>query len=85
MLFQHYANSVRCGLVLDYTCSHRPQNILSIFDSSQQRLCWIFNFDEYGPELHYVEGPRNVIADTFSRLFAQQRELTLSGEESRLC
>jgi hypothetical protein len=25
-------------------------------------------FAEYGPELHYVEGPRNVIADTFSRL-----------------
>jgi hypothetical protein len=24
--------------------------------------------DKYGPSLHYVEGPHNVIADTFSRL-----------------
>jgi hypothetical protein len=34
-------------------------------------------------ELHYVEGPSNVIADTFLKAFAQLRELTLSGEESR--
>ncbi len=33
-----------------------------------QRLRWISYVDEYSPTLHYVEGPRNVIADTFSRL-----------------
>ena len=43
----------------------------NIGDSSQQGLCWISYVDEYGPELHYVEGPRNVIADTFSRLLRQ--------------
>jgi hypothetical protein len=31
-------------------------------------------------ELHYVQGPRNVI--DFLKAFAQLRELTLSGEES---
>ena len=44
------------------------KNILNIDDSSPQCLCWISYVDEYEPELHYVEGPHNVIADTFSRL-----------------
>jgi hypothetical protein len=44
------------------------KNILNVGDSSQRRLRWISYVDEYGPELHYIEGPRNVIADTFSRL-----------------
>jgi hypothetical protein len=43
------------------------KSILSIGDSSQQHLHWI-PYVDYGPELHYVDGPRNVIADTFSRL-----------------
>jgi hypothetical protein len=34
------------------------KNILGIGDSSQQRFPWISFVDEYGPELHYVEGPR---------------------------
>ena len=43
------------------------KNMLNIGDSSQHRLCWISYVDECGPKLHYVEGPHNVIADTFSR------------------
>jgi hypothetical protein len=42
--------------------------ILHIGDSSQCRLQLISYDDEYGPELHYVEGSAKVIADTFSRL-----------------
>ncbi len=42
--------------------------ILNIGDSSQCRLQWISYVDAYGPELHYVEGSANVVADTFSRL-----------------
>jgi hypothetical protein len=37
------------------------KNILSIGDSSQQGLCWISHVDEYGLELHYLEGPRNAM------------------------
>jgi hypothetical protein len=44
------------------------KNILHIGDSSQCRLRWISYDDEYGPELHYVEGSANLIADTLSRL-----------------
>ena len=44
------------------------KNILNIGDSSERRLRWISYVDEYGPTLHYIEGPTNVIADTFSRL-----------------
>ena len=44
------------------------KNILNIGDSSERRLCWISYVDEYGPTLHFIEGPQNFIADTFSRL-----------------
>ena len=44
------------------------KNILNVGDSSERRLRWISYVDEYGPTLHYVEGPLNVIADTLSRL-----------------
>jgi hypothetical protein len=44
------------------------KNILNIGDSSKRRLRWISYVDEYGPTLHYIEGPNNVIASTFSRL-----------------
>jgi hypothetical protein len=58
------------------------KNILSIGDSSQQHLCWISYVDEYGPELHYVEEPHNVIADTFSRLSHNDVSSPLWGRNS---
>ncbi len=48
---------------------HTNHNImLNIGDSSQHRLWWFSYVDEYGTELHYVEGSANVVADTFSQL-----------------
>ena len=44
------------------------KNIFHISDSSQRHLRWISYVDEYGPELHYVEGSANVVADTFLHL-----------------
>jgi hypothetical protein len=44
------------------------KNILNVGNSSERCLRWISYVDEYSPTLHYVEGPLNVIADTFSRL-----------------
>ena len=38
--------------------------------------------DEYSPTLHYIEGPRNVIADTFSRLSHQDDTSGLVGKEA---
>jgi hypothetical protein len=58
------------------------KNILNIGDSSQQCHCWISYVDEYGPELHYVEGPQNVIADTFSRLLCSNMSSTLVGKKA---
>jgi hypothetical protein len=58
------------------------KNFLSIGDSSQQRLCWISYVDEYGLELHYVEGPRNVIADTFSSLLHSDVSSPLVGKKA---
>ncbi len=49
------------------------RNILNVGDSSERRLRWISYVDEYGPILHYVEGPFNVIADTLSRLSRNNR------------
>jgi hypothetical protein len=54
------------GAELHIHTNHK--NILNIGDSSQCRLRWISYVDKYGPELHYVEGSANVIADTFSQL-----------------
>jgi hypothetical protein len=62
----HQCHFMLLGAELHVHTDHK--NILSIGDSSQQGLCWISYVDEYGLELHYVEGPCNVIADTFSRL-----------------
>ncbi len=58
--------SMLLGAELHIHTNHK--NILNIGDSSHRRLQWISNADEYGPELHYVEGSANVVADTFSQL-----------------
>ncbi len=58
--------SILLGAELHIYTDHK--NILSVGDSSEQRLRWISYVDEYGPNIDYIEGPRNVIADTFSRL-----------------
>jgi hypothetical protein len=58
------------------------KNILSIGDSSQRLLCWISYVDDYGPELHFVEGPHNVIADTFSRLLRSNVSSPLLGKKA---
>jgi hypothetical protein len=44
------------------------KNILGVEDLSQRQLQWISFVDEYGPTLHYIEGPNNVVTDTFSWL-----------------
>ncbi len=54
--------SMLLGAELHVHTDHK--SILNIGDSSQQCLCWTFYVDEYRPELHFVDGPRNVIADT---------------------
>ena len=37
--------------------------------------------DEYGPRIHYIEGPCNVIADTFSRLLHKDVPSILVGKK----
>ena len=58
--------SMLLGAVINIHTDHI--NILTLGDSSQRRLRWISYVDEYGPTLHYIKGPNNVIADTFSRM-----------------
>jgi hypothetical protein len=72
--------SMLLGAELHVHTDHK--NILGIGDSSQQRLRWISYVDEYGPELHYVEGPCNVIADTFSRLSHSNVSSPLVGKKA---
>jgi hypothetical protein len=52
--------SMLLGAELHVHIDHK--NIVNVGDSSEQRLQWISCVDEYSPTLHYVEGPRNVIA-----------------------
>jgi hypothetical protein len=58
------------------------KNILKVGDSFQRRLRWISYVDEYGPELHYIAGPRNVIADTFSKLSRNDESSPLVGKKA---
>jgi hypothetical protein len=58
------------------------KNVLNVCDSSERCLQWILYVDEYSPILHYVEGPRNVIADTFSRLLRQDAMSALVGKKA---
>jgi hypothetical protein len=61
--------SMLLGAELHIHTDHR--NILNVGDSSERCQRWISYVDECSPTLHYVEGPRNVIVDTFSRLLRQ--------------
>jgi hypothetical protein len=58
------------------------KNILNVGNSSEQRLRWISYVDENGPKIHYIEGPHNVIADTFSRLLCKDVPSTLVGKKA---
>jgi hypothetical protein len=44
------------------------KNILDVGNLSEQWPRWMSYVDEYGPTIHYIEGPHNVIVDAFSRL-----------------
>jgi hypothetical protein len=72
--------SILLGAELHMHTDHN--NMLNIGDSSQHRLCCISYVDECGPELHYVEGPQNVIADTFSRLSRNDVSSPLVGKKA---
>ncbi len=72
--------SMLLGAELHIYTDHK--NILNVGDSSEQRLCWISYVNEYGPTIHYIEGPRNVIAETFSRLFPKDMPSTLVGKKA---
>ncbi len=56
--------SMLLGAVINIHTNHK--NILTLGDSSQRHLRWISYINEYGPMLHYIERPSNVIANTFS-------------------
>jgi hypothetical protein len=49
---------------------------------SEQVLCWMSYVDEYGPTIHYIEGPQNFIADTFSRLLRKDMPSALMGKKA---
>jgi hypothetical protein len=68
------------GAVLHIYTDHK--NILNVDNLSEQRLCWISYVDEYGPTIHYIEGPCNVIGDTFSRLSRKDVPSTLVGKKA---
>jgi hypothetical protein len=58
------------------------KNILNVGNLSGQQIRWISYVDEYGPIIHYIEGPCNVIAGTFSRLFCKDVPSALMGKEA---
>jgi hypothetical protein len=73
-------HSMLLGAELHVHTDHK--NILSIGKLLRRLLCWISFVDEYEPEIHYVEGPHNVIADTFSRLSHSNVSSPLVGKKA---
>jgi hypothetical protein len=72
--------SMLLGAVINMYTNHK--NILTPGDSSQRRLRWISYVNKYGPTLHYIKGPSNVIADTFLRMPTQNTTpVTMVGKE----
>jgi hypothetical protein len=58
------------------------KNILNVGNLSEQQLRWISYVDKYGPTIHYIEVPCNVILDTFSRLLRKDVPSTLVGKKA---
>ncbi len=73
-------HSMLLGAELHIHTDHK--HILNVGDSSERHLQWISYVDEYNPTFHYVEGPRNVIADTFSRLLRQDDTSAIVGKKA---
>ena len=76
----HEFRSMLLGAEIHIHTDHK--NILNVGDSSERRLQWILYVDEYSPTLHYVEGQRNAIVDTFSRHLHQDDMAALAGKKA---
>jgi hypothetical protein len=60
------------------------KNILNVGDLFEQRLHRISYVDKYGPIIHYIESPHNVLACRYLfKVFLQRYALNFGGEESR--
>ena len=52
---------------------------------TQHVLRWRCFVEEFGPTLHYIKGPLNVVADTFSRLGRKDEDgVSLSGKRKSI-
>ncbi len=58
------------------------KNILTVGNLSELQLHWNSYVDKYDPTIHYIKGPGNVIADTFSRLLHKDEPSTLVGKKA---
>jgi hypothetical protein len=53
---------------------------LTTVSKSPQIQRWQWTIEEFGPDLEYINGPRNVVADALNRLDTEMSHSTLNSD-----